>query len=89
MSGVLNRDLVTLDELDQLNHFERDVTDYAREVRNIGYDDAPEALLKLDAIVAACSEHRARIIRRAEEDADRIAEHPRDIVPPVDMTWRQ
>ena len=59
---------------------------YARELRDIGFDDPPESLAKLDAYAALLSEHRARIVRRQERDADRMADGHGDSTTP-DMSW--
>jgi hypothetical protein len=81
---------LTWDELHDLNHLESEVTTLVREIREIGYDDAPEALAKLDGIVAACSEHRARVLRRAAECQDRIEQEEArremaSAIPPLDV----
>lgn len=74
---------LTWDELDELNHLERDVTAYARELREIGYDDPTEARLKLHSLVGLCTVHMARIERREREDADRFArEEQETAIPP-------
>jgi hypothetical protein len=75
---------LTWDELDVLNSFEHAGVLYAREIRDLGYSDPAEALAKLDGLVALAAEHRARIIRRAERDADRFArEEMETAIPPV------
>lgn len=82
----MRRDLLSLDDLDALNHFERDVTASAREVRDVGFDDAEEARLKLHGIVALCSEHLGRIERRERARQNAIArEECETSVPPVEV----
>ena len=57
------------DEQIQLNHFERDVTAYAREIRELAYADPEEAMLKLTSLVGICGEHRSRLLRKEREQS--------------------
>jgi hypothetical protein len=69
-----------------LNSMSKDAEVLIRELHDIGTDDAPEALLKLDGLVAIASTWRA-FIRRTEGDRlDRIAREERETsVPPAEV----
>jgi hypothetical protein len=71
-----------------MNAWHRDIRNLAGELHDIGLDDASEALLKLDGLVAIANEWRALVQRRAVERAERMSEHPREALPPVEVgTW--
>lgn len=74
-----------------LNHFERDVTALSREARNVGFDDLPELRLKLNGIVAACSELLVRAERHESARLDRIyneqaREEMETAIPPMEVS---
>lgn len=69
-----------------LNRFERDVKTLAGEAHDVGFDDMSELRLKLNGIVAACSELLVMAERRAAEQQARIArEELATSIPPVEV----
>lgn len=70
-------------DLIAMNAWHRDLRDLARDLHDIGLDDTPEALLKLDGIVAVAAEWRALIERRAGDQLDAQAREERETaIPP-------
>jgi hypothetical protein len=71
------------DQLD-LNHLERDLTAYAREIRELGYSDPDESTKKIHAAVGLLSEHLIRVIRREQEETNGRARYEHETaIPPV------
>ncbi len=67
-----------------LNRFDRDVKVLAGEAHSAGFEDMPELRLKLNGIVAACSELLAQGERHESALLDRIArEEWETSVPPL------
>lgn len=83
----MSRPTYDADARQTFNDFEREATALSREINKVGFDDYPELLLKLDGIVALCSELRVKAQRRADERLDDIAREEREVSTP--MPWGQ
>lgn len=72
-------------DLAAMNRWHREFRILAGEVHDLGLDDFPEALLKLDGIIGVAMDWRALLTRRQEQQVRRVDE--RDETPGPDLSF--